>query len=124
MSTKVEYTDRKTGNRTSVTFGVHEVAKKFALTVKDPSITTDTTEAPLVTPRIVNQADVGARRLADRNADVAERQAEAYMEAGSQSRLMGASTSDALDDARDAAYHAGRTSVVNTCSLRSLRSPS
>lgn len=105
MSVKLTFTD-KNGKTASLTFPNSHLAEMYARGVKNPTFTIGVVEAPTVevtkcgTPA---QEDYKRRKAALMSEDTSEQEAEAYMEAGVEARLLGASSSEALDAAMWAA---------------------
>ncbi len=104
MSFKVIYTDKSGKQAESGAFGSPALAASYARTVKAGRVVPCDVAAPQVQVQRCAAPDVvQAQRAQALTASLAERMAEAGLEAGSQARLLGASTSEALDAARAAA---------------------
>lgn len=115
MGWQVEYQGKDGALTRSAVFGSDTVAASYARNVKGGKVVPSTVSAPVVDVQKVPDADVvQAQRQAELDRLAAhqdyldrERAAEAYTEAGTQARLAGASTSEALDVANYAASVAG-----------------
>lgn len=105
MGWQVEYQGKDGALTRSAVFGSDTVAASYARNVKGGKVVPSTVSAPVVDVQKVPDADVvQAQRQAELDRLAAhqdyldrERAAEAYTEAGTQARLAGASTSEALD---------------------------
>jgi hypothetical protein len=100
MAWKVEFLDRSGKKTTSPAFGDQGLAERYARTVRGSKVVPVDVDAPPPVVQACPPAEVvQAQRQRDSEAAFIERQAEAAHEAGTQARLMGASSSEALDAA-------------------------
>ncbi len=115
-SWKVTYTARTGKPETSPAFGSEAAALAYSRTVKGGRVVPCTVAAPAVQVTVCPDPEtVRAQRAQEADYQAREQAAESYQEAGSQARLSGASSSEALDAARDAhnsrfrrSYNGGR----------------
>lgn len=118
MGVKVTFTD-KSGKPGSLTFPNHTLAQRYAAVVKNAtfSLTEEHVEVEVVKCGSKGQEEYKRRQRRLLEEDTSEQDAEAYMEAGVQARLMGADTSEALVAAAWSTTNvrASEVEVVNMC---------